>query len=49
MAELTVLAKVADENAVHLVADIQRLREELTAAGEAKTEAVLARIWRSYL
>lgn len=40
VAEQTVRAKVADENAVHLVADIQRLRDELAAAREAKAEAV---------
>lgn len=40
VAEQTVRAKVADENALRLVADIQRLREELAAAREAKAEAV---------
>lgn len=40
IAEQTVRAKVADENAGHLVADIERLREELASAREAKAEAV---------
>lgn len=39
-AEQRVRAKVADENAVHLAADIERLREELAAAREARAEAV---------
>lgn len=40
VAEQRVLAKVADENAVRLSADIQRLRDELSAAREARAEAV---------
>ena len=40
VAEQTVRAKVAGENAVHLTADIRRLRDELAAAREAKAEAV---------
>ena len=39
-AEQSVRAKVADENAEHLVDDIRRLRDELAAAREAKAEAV---------